>query len=83
MRVRRTETRDILTGKRESGQQAPVVSKEEGKCAAFLGCLPTYWQVTRSGACRYFKEEEGKRISVFRMPSDVLAGDAQRRVPIP
>ncbi|MCI8982529.1 MAG: hypothetical protein HFG78_09030 [Hungatella sp.] len=33
-------------------------SKEEGKRAAFLGCLPTTWQVTRNGACRDQKEEE-------------------------
>ncbi len=26
--------------------------KEEGKCEAFLKCLPTTWQGTRSGACR-------------------------------
>ncbi len=29
--------------------------EEEGKRGAFSGCLPTSWQVTQSGACRYLK----------------------------
>ena len=33
--------------------------EEEGKWAAFLGCLPTTWQVPQGGACRYL-EKGGK-----------------------
>ena len=41
------------------------MDKEEGKCAAFLKCLPTTWQGLQSNACRYNIKEEGKFISYF------------------
>ena len=31
-------------------------TEEEGKCAAFSGCLPTTWQVPQSGACRFLRK---------------------------
>ena len=42
---------------RREGESDPLElwkeKEEEGKRGAFSGCLPTSWQVTRSGACRY------------------------------
>ena len=43
---------DDLAG--DAKRRVPIPKfKEEGKCGAFFTCLPTTWQVTRSGACRY------------------------------
>ncbi len=41
-----------------AGDACQYIIEEEGKCAAFLECLPTTWQVTRSDACQYIIEEE-------------------------
>ncbi len=46
--------------------------------------LPTIWQVTLCVACRFLeKKEEGKCKAFLKIPSDDMAGDALRRVPIP
>ena len=42
---------DELAGDADASRA--VTLEEEGKCEAFLECLPTNWQVTHSVACRY------------------------------
>ena len=59
-----------------------VTLEEEGKCEAFKECLPTTWQGPQSGACRYLRGGRQMR-SISIMPSDDLAGAAERRVPLP
>ena len=46
--------------------RAVTLRKEEGQCEALSGCLPTTWQVPRSGACRYLKKG-GNTMSVNRI----------------
>ncbi len=36
---------DVLAGDAKAARAVSL--EEEGKCAAFPGCLPTSWQVTR------------------------------------
>ncbi len=50
---------------------------------SIYSCLPTTWQVTRSGACRYRNLRRKANAEHFYMHSDDMAGDAKRRVPTP
>ncbi len=48
---------DELAGAAKAAR-ADTITRRKAKCAAFLGCLPTNWQVPRKRRVRYHNQEE-------------------------